>query len=47
MRKPNVQSPLDQLADEQQHELWELLKTTKYEDAVDEANDAVDDDQRR
>ena len=37
MRKPNVQSPLDQLADEQQHELWELLKTTKYEDAVDEA----------
>lgn len=37
MRKPNVQSPLDQLADEQQHELWVLLKTTKYEDAVDEA----------
>ncbi len=36
MRKPNVQSPLDQLADAQQHELWELLKTTKYEDAVDE-----------
>lgn len=36
MRKPNVQSPLDQLADEQQHELWELLRTTKYEDAVDE-----------
>ena len=37
MRKPNVQSPLDQLAEDQQHELWELLRTTKYEDAVDEA----------
>ena len=36
MRKPNVQSPLDQLAEDQQHELWELLRTTKYEDAVDE-----------
>ena len=34
MKKPNLQSPLDRLTDAQQHAVWEMLRTTKLEDAV-------------
>lgn len=34
MKKPNLQSPLDRLDDAKQHEVFELLKGVKYEDAL-------------
>lgn len=34
MRKPNLQSPLDRLTDDQQHKIFELLKDKTYEDAL-------------
>lgn len=34
MKKPNLQSPLDRLADEQQHKIFEMLQSTSYADAL-------------